>query len=29
VLHIRLGEQILKQIEAGRVEPLQVVEKQR
>jgi hypothetical protein len=29
VLHIRLGQQILKKVEGGRVEPLQIVEKQR
>ena len=28
VLHIRLGQQILDQIEGGRVEPLQIVEEQ-
>src|SRR5580692_12073367 len=29
VLHVRLGQQILEQIECGRVEPLQIVEEER
>ena len=29
VLHVPLGQQVLNQVERGRVEPLQVVEKQR
>src|ERR1700733_12156166 len=29
VLHIRLGQQSFDQIEGGRIEPLQIVEKQR